>query len=141
MKIGTSWDDLGQVGTSWEQLGQVGTSWDELGRVGNQRNYRNLTLKKPSGERRKKERKKKNIGYRVASNKRRLKRCNISKSHVCLKCLNIKDFFSAHVSSPLGQDVFFEEKTIMFAISLGILFIFRVCDDKKNSIATEIHIF
>ena len=28
MKIGTSWDELGQVGTSWEQLGQVGTSWE-----------------------------------------------------------------------------------------------------------------
>ena len=28
MKIGTSWDELGQVGTSWEQLGQVGTNWE-----------------------------------------------------------------------------------------------------------------
>ena len=70
----------------------------------------------------------------------KMKKVQYKKSHVCLKCLNIKDFFSAHVSSPLGQDVFFEEKTIMFAISLGILFNFRVCNDKKNSIATEIQI-
>ena len=35
-------------------MGQVGTSWDELGWVGNQRNYRILTLKKPSRERRRK---------------------------------------------------------------------------------------
>ena len=39
-----------------------------MGRVGNQRNYRILTLKKTSPERRKK----KNIGYRVASNERGL---------------------------------------------------------------------
>ena len=67
-RVGTSWDELRQVGTSWDKLGQVGMSWDKLGRVGNQRNYRILTLKKTSGERRKK----KNIGYRVALNKRRL---------------------------------------------------------------------
>ena len=73
-RVGTSWDKLGrvgmswepkklqnfdiigQVGTIWDELGQVGTSWNELGWVGNQRNYRILTLKKTSGERRKKER-------------------------------------------------------------------------------------
>ena len=48
-----------------------------MGQVGNQRSCRILTLKKTSGEERKKERKKKNIGYRVASNERRLK-SNIS---------------------------------------------------------------
>ena len=68
------------------------------------------------------------------------KRCN--KEISCLpQMLEYQRFFSTHVSSPLGQDVFFEEKTIMFAISLGILFNFRVCNDQKNSIATEIHIF
>ena len=43
-----------------------------MGQVGNQRNYRILTLKKRLGKERKKERKKKNIVYRVASNERRL---------------------------------------------------------------------
>ena len=52
------------------QIGQVGASWGKLGQVGNQRNYKILTLKKRL---RKEERKKKNIGYRVASNERRLK--------------------------------------------------------------------
>ena len=27
MRVGTSWDKLGQVGMSWDKLGQVGTSW------------------------------------------------------------------------------------------------------------------
>ena len=62
---GTGWDKLGQVGTSgdkWGQLGMsgdklghVGTNWDKLGWVGNQRNYRILTLKKTSCERKKEE--------------------------------------------------------------------------------------
>ena len=59
---------------TWDKLGRVETSWDKLGRVGNQRNYRILTLKKTSPERKKERRKKKNIGYRVASNERRLKK-------------------------------------------------------------------
>ena len=72
MRVGTSWNNLGQVETSWDdlgqplmiwkskklhnfklkwdKLGQVGTSWDELGLVGNQRNYRILTLKKRLGK-------------------------------------------------------------------------------------------
>ena len=39
---------------TWDKLGRVETSWDKLGRVGNQRNYRILTLKKTSRERRRK---------------------------------------------------------------------------------------
>ena len=60
-----SWDELGQVGTSWNELERVGISWEP-------EKLQNFTLKKTSGEERKKERKKKNIGYRVASNERRL---------------------------------------------------------------------
>ena len=63
MKIGTSWDELGQVGTSWEQLGQVGTNWEP-------KKLQKFDIKKKPLE--KEERKKKNIGYRVASNERRL---------------------------------------------------------------------
>ena len=68
---------MGQFGTSWDELGQVGTSWNELERVGmswEPEKLQNFTLKKTSGEERKKERKKKNIGYRVASNEMRLKK-------------------------------------------------------------------
>ena len=57
---------MGQVGTSWNELERVGISWEP-------EKLQNFTLKKTSGEERKKERKKKNIGYRVASNERRLK--------------------------------------------------------------------
>ena len=64
-------DELGRVGMSWDELGRVGTSWDKLGRVGNQRNYRILKFKKTSLE------EEENIGYRVASNKRRLKNMQI----------------------------------------------------------------
>ena len=48
MKIGTSWDELGQVGTSWEQLGQVGTNWEP-------KKLQKFDIKKTSRERRKKE--------------------------------------------------------------------------------------
>ena len=68
MKIGTSWDELGQVGTSWEQLGQVGTNWEP-------KKLQKFDIKKKPLE--KEERKKKNIGYRVASNERRLIILNI----------------------------------------------------------------
>ena len=46
-------------------------SQDESGRVGNQRNYRILKFKKRSPE------EEENIGYRVASNKKRLKNMQI----------------------------------------------------------------
>ena len=46
-------------------------SQDESGRVGNQRNYRILKFKKTSPE------EEENIGYRVASNKKRLKNMQI----------------------------------------------------------------
>ena len=51
-KLGAS---LGQVRASSGKFGQVRASWGELGQVGNQRNYRNLTLKKTSCERKKEE--------------------------------------------------------------------------------------
>ena len=66
-----SWDELGLVGTSWDELGPVGTSWDKLGQVGMSwqlKKLQNFDIKKTSPEER---RKKKNIGYRVASNERR----------------------------------------------------------------------
>ena len=53
---------MGRVGTSWDELGQVGMSWEP-------KKLLNLDIKK---KRLGKERKKKNIGYRVASNERRL---------------------------------------------------------------------
>ena len=57
-------------------------SWDELGQVGNQRNYRNLTLKK----RLEKEERKKEEEYRIQS---RLEREATNKLEISLK---IKDF-------------------------------------------------
>ena len=51
---------------SWDKLGQVGTSWEP-------KKLQNFDIKKNVLGRKKKERKKKNIGYRVASNERRLK--------------------------------------------------------------------
>ena len=82
--VGMRWDELGRVGTSWDELGWVGTSWDELGQLETTWNnlgqpwmswkpkkLHNFELKK-NVLRKKEERKKKNIGYRVASNKRRL---------------------------------------------------------------------
>ena len=48
---------MGQVRTSWDELGRVGTSWKP-------KKLQNFDIKKTSWE----ERKKKNIGYRVASN-------------------------------------------------------------------------
>ena len=52
-----------RVAKSW---GKVGTSWEP-------KKLQNFDIKKNVLGRRKKERKKKNIGYRVASNERRLK--------------------------------------------------------------------
>ena len=49
------------------RLGQVGASWGELG----PKKLQNFDIKKTSRE--EEERKKKNIGYRVALNERRLK--------------------------------------------------------------------
>ena len=51
---------------SWDELERVGMSWEP-------EKLQNFDIKKNLW-RRKKERKKKNIGYRVASNERRLKR-------------------------------------------------------------------
>ena len=62
-QVGTSWDKLGHVRTSWDELGRVGTSWDESGT----REITKFDIKKNVSRR-----KKKNIGYRVASNERRL---------------------------------------------------------------------
>ena len=69
-QVGTSWDKWGQVGTIGDEWGQVGTRWNELGRVGmswEPKKLQNFDIKKNLSRR-----KKKNIGYRVASNKRRL---------------------------------------------------------------------
>ena len=60
--MGTIGDEWGQVGTRWNELGQVGMIWEP-------NKLQNFDIKKTSGE----ERKKKNIGYRVASIERRLK--------------------------------------------------------------------
>ena len=74
---------LGQVGTNWEALGCIGMHWDALGRVGTCWEPNKLhdfdIQKNLSGK--KERRKKKNIGYRVASNERRLKKLeNLSKT-------------------------------------------------------------
>ena len=56
---------MGQVGTSWDKLGRVGTSWEP-------KKLQNLDIKKNVSRKKEERRKKKNIGYRVASNERRL---------------------------------------------------------------------
>ena len=85
----TSWDKLRWAETSWDKLRQAETSWLELSQAESRKriytlsilkgiNKNLLTLKWQKfckySERRRRRRKKKKIGYKVASNKRRLKK-------------------------------------------------------------------